>query len=286
MAGAQPSAGHGPRTPSAHQGTLRAANPASEALGARSRQALAEIRTLSEACSREARTTAFARALAAEHHAKPARILIADDHEVVRLGVRTLLEGQQGWLVCGEATTGREAVAKAVELRPDVVVLDISMPDLNGLEATRQVRRVVPAKILILSVHESDYVAAEVRNAGANGYVLKRSAGLTLVEAVAALLDDREFFTERVRAACESPGGPTNPPWVDAATDVSNRLTPRQREVLQLLGEGKTNKEVGAALGMSTKTAETHRTHIMAKLGLHSISHLVRYAIRNYIIEP
>ena len=113
---------------------------------------------------------------------KPVRILIADDHEVVRQGVRTLLEGQSGWVVCGEASTGREAVARAVDLRPEIVVLDISMPELNGLEATRQIRRLVPARILILSVHESDQVVAEVLDAGAQGYVLKTDAGRTLVE--------------------------------------------------------------------------------------------------------
>ena len=120
---------------------------------------------------------------------KPVRILIADDHEVVRQGVRTVLEGQAGWVVCGEASTGREAVAKAVDLQPDIVVLDISMPELNGLEATRQIRRAVSATILILTVHESDQVVPEVLDAGAHGYVLKTDAGRTLVEAIRALLD-------------------------------------------------------------------------------------------------
>ena len=214
---------------------------------------------------------------------KPVRILIADDHDVVRQGVRAVLEGQAGWVVCGEASTGREAVAKAIDLQPDVVVLDISMPELNGLEATRQIRRAVSAKILILTVHESDQVVTEVLDAGAHGYVLKADAGRTLVEAIRALLRQQEFFTERVHVVATSRSGLGR---AAAARRGSGRLTPREREVLQLLTEGRSNKEIGAALGMTTKTAETHRTHIMAKLRLHSMSELVRYAIRNRIIEP
>ena len=212
----------------------------------------------------------------------PVRILIADDHEVVRQGVRALLEAEPGWVVCGEATSGREAVAKAVELRPDVVVLDVSMPELNGLEATRQIRSVVPSKILILTVHESEQVVTEVVDAGAHGYVLKTDAGRTLVKAIRALLQHQGFFTERVRTLATGPAGPRGA----AARQGSSRLTPRQREVLQLLVEGKSNKEIGVTLGMTTKTAETHRTQIMAKLNLHSMSALVRYAVRNRIIEP
>ena len=214
---------------------------------------------------------------------KPVRILIADDHEVVRQGVRAVLEGQTGWVVCGDASTGREAVAKAVDLRPDIVVLDVSMPELNGLEATRQIRRAVPAKILILTVHESDQVVTEVLDAGAHGYVLKADAGRTLVEAIRALLGHQEFLTERVHVAAVRGAGPRR---ATAGGRASGRLTPREREVLQLLTEGKSNKEIGVVLGMTTKTAETHRAHILAKLHLHSMSELVRYAIRNRIIEP
>jgi DNA-binding NarL/FixJ family response regulator len=211
------------------------------------------------------------------------RILIADDHDVVRQGVRAVLEGQEGWVVCGEASTGREAVAKAVDLQPDVVVLDISMPELNGLEATRQIRRAVPAKILILTVHESDSVVAEVLDAGAHGYVLKTDAGRTLVDAIRALLRHQEFLSERIHVvAARGPGTRR----ASAVTRASGRLTPREREVLQLLTEGKSNKEIGVLLGVTTKTAETHRAHILAKLNIHSMSELVRYAIRNRIIEP
>jgi DNA-binding NarL/FixJ family response regulator len=214
----------------------------------------------------------------------PVRILIADDHEVVRQGVRTILEGQAGWVVCGEASTGRDAVTKAVDLQPDIVVLDISMPELNGLEATRQIRRVVPAKILILTVHESDQVVTEVLDAGAHGYVLKADAGRTLVEAIRALLERQEFLTERVHVAAARRAGPQRA--AARSRGPKRTLTPREREVLQLLTEGKTNKEIGVALGVTTKTAETHRAHILTKLNLHSMSELVRYAIRNRIIEP
>lgn len=212
---------------------------------------------------------------------RPVRLLIADDHEVVRQGVRAVLERQSGWTVCGEASTGREAVAQAIALQPDVVVLDVSMPGLNGLEATRQIRHAVPAKILILTVHESDQVVTEVLDAGAHGYVLKADAGRKLVEAIRALLRHQEFFTERVLAVAARRAGSRGP-----APARAERLTSRQREVLQLLTEGKSNKEIGTALGMTTKTAETHRAQIMAKLNLHSMSELVRYAIRNHIIEP
>jgi two-component system response regulator NreC len=210
-------------------------------------------------------------------------ILVADDHEVVRQGVRAVLEGQPGWVVCGEARSGREAVAKAIDLRPDIVVLDITMPELNGLEATRQIRRAVSAKVLILTVHESDQVVTEVVDAGAHGYVLKTDAGRTLVEAIRALLGHQTFFSERVPGLEDHRMGTRR-----AATDrrAPGRLTPRQREVVQLLTEGKSNKEIGVVLGITTKTAETHRAHILAKLQLHSMSELVRYAIRNRIIEP
>jgi DNA-binding NarL/FixJ family response regulator len=213
---------------------------------------------------------------------RPVRILIADDHDVVRQGVRAILEGQAGWVVCGEASTGREAVAKAIDLQPDVVVLDISMPELNGLEATRQIRRAVSAKILILTMHESDQVISEVLDAGAHGYVLKTDAGRTLVEAIGALLRHREFLTERVHVVADRRTGARGA----AVTRRRRSLTPREREVLQLLTEGKSNKEIGVVLGVTTKTAETHRTHILAKLHLHSMSELVRYAIRNRIMEP
>jgi DNA-binding NarL/FixJ family response regulator len=174
-------------------------------------------------------------------------------------------------------------VAKALALQPDIVVLDVSMPGLNGFEATRQIRRALSAKVLILTVHESDQVITEVLDAGAHGYVLKTDAGRTLVEAIRALLGHQEFFTERVHVAADRRTGARR---AAATRRRPGRLTPRQREVVQLLTEGKSNKEIGVILGMTTKTAETHRAQILAKLRLHSMSELVRYAIRNRIIEP
>lgn len=211
------------------------------------------------------------------------RILIADDHELVRQGMRTILQNEPEWIVCGEATNGREALDMTLELKPDVLVLDLALPQMNGMEVTRQVRRSLPLAVLIVTMHDSDQVVKEALDAGANGYVLKADAGRTLSEAVRAILSSGQFISERVREA-------TGLVRVDGQTTKgqlkSERLTSREREVLQLLAEGQANKEVACELGIATKTAETHRARIMAKLGLHSISELVRYAIRNRIIEP
>ncbi len=211
------------------------------------------------------------------------RVLLADDHEVVRRGIRALLESERGVEVCGEAVTGRQAVVLAKELRPHVVILDISMPELNGLEAARQIRAEVPtAEILILTMHESEQIVQDVLAAGARGYILKSDAGRDLLTAVNALSEHRAFIASGVAkvvldgylrsvAATSEPAGP---------------LTGREREVMQLLAEGKSNKEIAVALNITVKTAETHRANLMRKLDLHSISDLVRYAIRNNIIEP
>ncbi len=217
---------------------------------------------------------------------KGVRILIADDHEVVRRGVRTLLETRPEWEVCGEAAGGREAVQKAKQLKPDVVVLDIGMPDLNGLEATRQILRTVPrTEVIILTIHDSEQVIHDVLDAGARGYVLKSDAGRDLVTAVETLRQHKPFLTHRVseRLLQDYLGkGAVN----DRQAAARRLLTPREREIVQLLAEGKTNKEVASSLSISPKTAETHRSNIMHKLGLHSVSELVRYAIRNRIILP
>lgn len=213
------------------------------------------------------------------------RILIADDHEVVRKGLVALLQQQLDWQVCGEAGDGRDAVEKAQQLRPDVVILDIGMPSLNGLEATRQILKTNPhARILILTLHDSDQVVRDVLNAGARGFLLKSDAARDLVAAVEALRRDKTYFTSKV-ASMVLEGylkGSTGP----APTPVSrNRLTPREREIVQLLAEGKSTKEVAVALGLSVKTAETHRSNIMRKLQLHSVSDLVLYAVRNNIVH-
>jgi DNA-binding NarL/FixJ family response regulator len=215
------------------------------------------------------------------------RIFIADDHEVVRKGLISLLEAQPDWQVCGEAADGREAIDKAAALKPDVMILDIGMPSLNGLEATRQILKTNPnAKILILTLHDSDSVVREVLNAGARGFLLKSDAARDLVAAVEALRRDKTYFTSKV-AAMVLEGylkGGGNP--APSATQIGrNRLTPREREIVQLLAEGKSTKEVAVTLGLSVKTAETHRSNIMRKLQIHSVSDLVLYAVRNNIVH-
>ena len=214
------------------------------------------------------------------------RILIADDHEVVRRGLRALLESHPGWEVCGEAVSGREAVEKARKLKPVVVVMDIAMPELNGLEATRHILKAIPqAAVLILTVHESEQLVHEVLAAGAQGYVLKSDAGHDLVNAVEALSQHKVFLTSSV-AGIVLEGYRKMSSQADASREPPSLLSPREREILQLLAEGKSNIGVAKLLNISAKTVETHRAHIMEKLNLHSITDLVRYAIRNKIVEP
>jgi DNA-binding NarL/FixJ family response regulator len=216
---------------------------------------------------------------------KRVRILIADDHEIVRRGLRALLESQPGWEVAGEAITGRQAVEATKRLLPDLVIMDITMPEMNGLEATRQIRRAVPkTEILILSVHDSEQLVREVLEAGARGYVLKSDAGRDLITAVETLCQHKPFFTAKVSEIMLDgflKGGVNDPGRVAPST-----LTTREREIIQLLAEGKSNKEIAELLDISVKTVETHRSHIMEKLNLHSISDLVRYAVRNELIQP
>jgi DNA-binding NarL/FixJ family response regulator len=173
----------------------------------------------------------------------------------------------------------------AKDLRPDIVVLDISMPSLNGLEAARQILKSRPqTRILILTMHESDSLIREVLDAGARGYILKTDAGRDLVAAVDALRRNKTFFTSRVAQMILDGYLKGDGPH-DEGDAAGDRLTPRQREIVQLLAEGKSSKEVAVALGLSVKTAETHRANIMRKLDCHSVSEVVRYAIRNNIIE-
>lgn len=214
------------------------------------------------------------------------RVLIADDHEVVRAGVRSLLESQPDCEICGEAATGRQAVALAQQLKPDIAILDITMPELNGLEAARQILKTVPdVRVLILSVHESEELVREILDAGAHGYVLKSDAGRELTAALDALRNHETFFTSHVAQIAlrayrdKKPGG-------DVPTPSGGVLTPREREVLQLLAEGRINKEVASKLGISVLTVDTHRANIMHKLGVHSVAELVHYAVRHKIITP
>jgi DNA-binding NarL/FixJ family response regulator len=209
------------------------------------------------------------------------RILVADDHEVVRRGVRSLLEDQPGWSVAGEAQNGREAVEKAKELKPDVVLIDISMPELNGLEATRQILKAVPrTEVLILTRHDSEELAHEVLAAGARGYVLKSDAGRNLVAALDAVSQHKPFLTSTVSEMVLD-GYLRN----REEERAPRSLTPREREIVQLLAEGKSNKEVAMTLNISVKTVETHRAKVMQKLNFRSITELIHYAVRNRIIQ-
>lgn len=213
------------------------------------------------------------------------QILLADDHEVVRKGLRALLEAQPGWNVIAEAVDGREAVEKAKDMRPDIAIVDIGMPCLNGLEATRQIVKKAPrTRVLVLTMHDTNPLIQQVVKAGARGYVLKSDVASDLVSAVEALCRDQTFFTSKVsqiildRYVGKSEG-------MENSADEDSPLTPREREVVQLLAEGKSSKEVASILGISVKTAETHRINLMRKLDCHSVAEVVRYAVRNLIAE-
>jgi DNA-binding NarL/FixJ family response regulator len=213
------------------------------------------------------------------------RILVVDDHAVVRRGVRSLLESHEGWEVCGEATTGREAVAESLRLRPDVVVMDLSLPELNGLDATRQILKSAPdTEVLVLTMHHSEELTREVLQAGARGYVLKADADENLLAAVDNLRQHKPFLTSTVTELVLGD-------YVQRANGIPDDLAPvglttREREVIQLVAEGLSSKEAASTLGISVKTIEAHRANILRKLHLRSVSDLVRYAIRNKIAQP
>jgi DNA-binding NarL/FixJ family response regulator len=221
-----------------------------------------------------------------ETNMKTLRILIADDHDLMRRGVKSLLQSHAGWEVCGEAHTGREAVSKAEELKPDVVILDISMPDLNGVDAAKRIRKASPdTEVLILSVHYSDQLIRDILEAGVRGYIVKSDSDRDLVIAVETLANHKPFFTPRATEVMLTNFN-EGKMKADLPETMRDRLTSREREIVQLLAEGKSSKEVASSLNISVKTAETHRANIMRKLQLHTVSELVRYAVRNQIIEP
>lgn len=214
----------------------------------------------------------------------PTRLLIADDHPLVRLGLRRVLEEQTNWQVVAEAQDGREAVAKARETKPHVAILDIAMPEMNGYEAAAKIASENPAtKILVLSMHQTDLIYRKVLQAGAQGYVLKSEAPRDLVAAVQALRSHKTFFTPNISRLMGE--GFLGQRRAAAADSTVCSLTPRQREVLQLIAEGNSNYEIAAALNISRRTAETHRASIMRRLRVHSISEIVRFAVRNKVIE-
>jgi len=212
------------------------------------------------------------------------RILIVDDHAVVRRGIRSLLESHNGWEVCGEATTGRDAVEQSRRLKPDIVVMDLSLPELNGLDATWQILKDRPAtEVLVLTMHHSEELARDALQAGARGYVLKSDADENLITAVDNLRQHKPFLTSTVTDFVLD----DYVRWADVAQDdLASVVTAREREIIQLVAEGQSNKEVASTLGISVKTIEAHRANIMRKLHIRSVSDLVRYAIRNKIVQP
>jgi DNA-binding NarL/FixJ family response regulator len=217
---------------------------------------------------------------------RPLRILAADDHDILRRGLKQLLTARPGWEICAEAKTGREAVSLAEQHKPDIVVMDVSMPDLNGLEAARRIHKVLPKTgIIMLTLHFSDQLVKDIVESGARAYVMKSDADRDLVNAVEALANNRTFFTARAADMLLNDFSERNAAPAVPQPPTPSRLTSREREIVQLLAEGKSSKEVAVALGISVKTAETHRANIMRKLQLHSVSELVRYAIKNQIIE-
>jgi DNA-binding NarL/FixJ family response regulator len=211
------------------------------------------------------------------------RLLLVDDHAVVRNGVRLVVEQQPDWEICGEASTGREGVAAAQLLKPDVVIQDVTLPELNGLEALRQIKKARPeTEVIIFTAHEMEDLVHQVFDAGARSYLLKTDEPVHLVEAVRAAATHKPYFTPRISEIIFSRyqhGGGERP-----APGTS--LTPREREAVQFIAEGRSNKELAAQLGVSLRTAESHRAAVMQKLGLHTLGELIRYAIRNGIIEP
>ncbi|MGH2348246.1 MAG: response regulator [bacterium] len=217
--------------------------------------------------------------------AKPVRILIAEDHAMVREGIRMILATQPDFEVIGEASGGAEAVDIVANLHPDIVVMDISMPGMNGVDATRAIRKTHPdVHVLILTMHEEESFVFQLLQLGASGYVLKRAAATDLVDAVRAASRGEAFlypavarslvqdYLENVRTGRRSPR--------------QDGLTDREREVLVLIAEGFTNAQIADKLFISVKTVQTHRTHIMEKLDLHDRGHLVRYAVRKGLIQP
>ena len=211
-------------------------------------------------------------------------ILLADDHTLVRQGVRKILEEQLDWTVIEVARDGREAVKKVLELQPDVAVLDIAMPLLNGIEATRQiVRRAPNVRVLILSMHADEAYVVQALQAGAKGYLLKDSADVDLVHAVTAVAAGKSFFSPAVASVML--GDYVRHLAEKGVVDRYQLLSEREREVLQLVAEGRSNKEVAELLCLSPATVETHRAHILQKLDVHNTAELVLFAVRRGVIS-
>jgi DNA-binding NarL/FixJ family response regulator len=211
------------------------------------------------------------------------RIVVVDDHELVRRGIRDLLQAQRDWKVVGEATGGRDAIEIVKELKPDIAIVDITMPDMDGLEVTRRIRDAVrETQILILTMHESDQMVRRVLEMGARGYVLKSDMAAHLVQAVKDLANGKISLTPKVSAMVLE--GFLKAGESKQLENGHARPTPREIEIIRRLAEGKTNKEISAGLGITLRTVETHRARIMMKMGFHSLTELIHYAIRDKVI--
>ncbi len=209
------------------------------------------------------------------------RLLVADDHDILRRGLRDLLESQPGWTVVAEAVNGSQALELALEHKPDIAIMDVGMPDLNGFETTRRIREALPdTEVLILTAHDSEQMVSEAEACGARGYVLKSDVGRDLIAAVESVRRHKFSLSPQIarRSSIEPDRNGHGLPLV--------RLTAREREIIQLLAEGHVNKEIATRLNISVKTAETHRTNIMRKIDVHSLPDLTRFAIRNHLVEP
>jgi DNA-binding NarL/FixJ family response regulator len=216
---------------------------------------------------------------------KRLRILIADDHGLVRRGAREVLNSRHGWRVVGEAANGREAVQKAIDLKPDVAVIDLGMPDLDGIEVTRQVRKAVPEiKVLVLTMHDSDQMVRRALEAGAHGYLLKSDLTDSLPKAVKAISEGKRFFTPEVSEIVLE-GFLKKKEQHHLVEGKGTRTTPRETEIMSLLAAGKTNREIAALLHITVRTVETHRSKIMLKLGIHSLAELIHYAMDHGIAK-
>jgi two-component system, NarL family, response regulator NreC len=216
---------------------------------------------------------------------KPLRLLLVDDHAAVRTGVRVVLERQLDWKVCGEAGTGRQAVLALEGLKPDVMVLDITLPELSGFEVIRLTKKASPeTEVVVFTGHEMEDLVHQAFDAGVRSFILKSDENVQLVEAVRAAAEHRPYFTPWISgiifARFQRSASKDQPPAPGSV------LGPREREAIQFIAEGKTNKELATQMGVCIRTAESHRAAIMRKLGLHSLGELIRYAIRNGIINP
>jgi DNA-binding NarL/FixJ family response regulator len=213
-------------------------------------------------------------------NAGPKRVMLVDDHTVVRRGIRSLIESVPGWIVCAEASDGHEAVRIAADAKPDVIVMDISMPKIGGVDATLQLRKLLPGvEVLILTMHESDQMVGQALRAGARGYLIKSESEEKLMEALEALARHQAYFSPSVSETLLM-GYLNAEPQKDA-----KQLTPRERQIVKLVAEGKTNKRIAIILNVSVKTVETHRSSAMHKIGAKSSADLTLYAARNDLVE-